>query len=220
MPCGRSDSTITSVIGLVRATKRSDPSSTRRRPHAPLATRCARRSASGIVRSSHVAVVRTTIRPSGSSQRSHNGQFSVVRCVDLARTGPRPRMPAGTADDDARAGGGGTRAALPSRRRRQQRSRRSCAARAERTSMAGHAESSPSTPGCSSSPAIRRDRTPHDSVRCATSIGDVPNWSSPRNSKPACRRRGPRTPTRRASANRAADQRRHARRDRSRDGRC
>ena len=198
---GRSDSTITSVIGSVRATKRSDPSSTRRRPHVPLATRCARRSARD---RALIPCWGSPCHDQAVGEFAPVAQRAVQRRADASISlglvldpGCRPERWTMTTcwrwwHSSSATQSPGSSAAKPTILR----------STPERTSMAGHAVSSPSTPGCSSSPAIRRDRTPDDSVRCATSIGDVPNWWSPRNSKPACRRRGPRTPTRRASANR------------------
>jgi hypothetical protein len=53
-----------------------------------------RRRASGMVLSSHVAVVRTTTRPSGSSQRSQAGQFSIVP-IRRSRSAASPTQGAG-----------------------------------------------------------------------------------------------------------------------------
>ena len=85
--CEAPATTMTSITGSVCARKRSAPSSTRSRAHVPAATRWARRRPAGIVRPSHVAVVRTTSRSSGSSARSHRGQSNAVptRC-DRARS--------------------------------------------------------------------------------------------------------------------------------------
>ena len=53
---------------------RADPASTRRSPHVPSATLWFRRKPAGSVDSSNGPAVRTTVRPSGSSARSHSGQ--------------------------------------------------------------------------------------------------------------------------------------------------